>query len=45
MRSCTGAQTAFAVVVRIVIEAIRSSPTRPSRHSPANANSAPSSTV
>ena len=45
MRSCTGRQTPFAVVVRIVAEAIHSSSMFAQPHRPANANGAPPSTV
>ncbi len=45
MRSWTGAQTALALVVRIVAESTRSPATRRASHRPANANGAPPSTV
>ena len=45
MRSCTGAQTSFAPVVRIVAEVTHSSPIFANPNSPANANGSPSSTV
>ena len=45
MRSCTGATTAFAAVVRIVADSIRSPSSVPASTGPANANGAPSASV
>ena len=44
MRSWTGAQTSLAVVVRIVADGTHSPSIFATSHSPANANSSPSST-
>jgi len=45
MRSCTGAQTSLARVVRMVADARKSSPIFVQPKSPANANGSPPSTV